>query len=202
MALTPIRGACLALLQSLVAQNLTEDDEAFQKLVDPNDDPAREALVAKESCCGLCALGEQDELFDLPPRPAYVNASAFVLVNGRAAPTAESPVNAKHVPDKDTVPQPADWIEWDKSPTGACAHIEAVTEQSWEDEAQTILLLTCVAGGERTGAENPPAGRETIKIMKRRLHFIGGRWVDTANGRPLLAFFDCDDMAIKYGPRS
>ena len=32
--------------------------------------------------------------------------------------------------------------------------------------------------------------------------FIGGRWVATANGRPLLAFFDCDDMAIKYGPRS
>ncbi len=63
------------------------------------------------------------------------------------------------------------------------------------------MVLTCVAGGERTGADMPPAGRETVAIVKRRLEFKHGAWVDLANTRPIIALFDCDDVAIKWGPK-
>src|ERR1700722_8239960 len=101
--------------------------------------------------------------------------------------------NCCYEPGADKIPQPGDWVEY-----APLVHIEACTDVQMDGDQ---LVCWFVAGGERTPMDKPPAGRETIAVMKRTFNLVNGKWVDAANQRTMTAIFDLDDFASTWTSR-
>lgn len=170
----------------------TAPDDNFLNLIAPGDSSDRQKQIAKESDCGLTVLGIEEIVFDVPARGPYKDASAFQLVYTRACGNPWAPGGAFRLASLDAPPQLGDVVEYDNGPSGAPAHMEHVIDVTVNDKS---MSLTCVAGGEKTGA------LETVKVMKRELTWKGV-WTDNANGRPIIGIVDAEILASMYSMKS
>jgi hypothetical protein len=191
--MTDPRPLLLAASRSLVG--LTEPDPALGALVDPGGDASHEAAVEHLSLCMLAYRGLVTRVFAIPAavshvdRP-YVPGSIPALLWAILGALGHEG-SAARVPTLEAPPSPGDGLWWGSAP-GAAEHVDAcVLEVAGEG---TVLQLCAVAGGQRDAA-----GRETIAVVRRTIRWQGSRWVDTGDGRPLMAILGADEMATRWG---
>lgn len=179
----------------------TAPDMRLGGLVAPGDTPAKQLAIEHESLCMLVTLGIQDMVFDVPPRGPYVNGSAPALLEQRAKGSPFKPAGAVFlVNSPGSYPDIGDAIWWGKSPF-APEHVETVVDVHAADSAH--IMLTCVAGGQRTSAHTfDPNGAETIAQVSRVCVWDGHAWTDTGSKRPIIALIDADAMAGLYSLRA
>ena len=164
---------------------------------------ARAREMGRQSDCALLWIGGiAVGVFGAEARP-YRDTTAFQVVYELAGGPCASPwhlAGAVRRPTLESPPQLGDGLVWGAS-AGAVAHVDAAVVDLELDG--DVCALSVVAGGQRDGA-----GNETVKRLPRTIRWvpyslaagrsIGPHWVDTTNGRPLLAVLDADLMAERY----
>jgi hypothetical protein len=187
------RPILLAASRSLVG--LTDPSPELGALVDPGGDASHEAAVEHLSLCMLVYRGLVCRVFDVPAavshvdRP-YVPGSIPALLWAIVGQVGHDG-SAARVPTLDAPPSPGDGLWWGGS-RGAMEHVDAcILEVTGEG---TVLQLCAVAGGQRDAS-----GRETIAVVRRTIRWQATRWVDTGDGRPLMAILGADEMATRWG---
>jgi hypothetical protein len=196
LQLTAARAAYIK--TNLMLIGYTAPEPRYGQLIDPCDDIQRQRSVEDESGCMLKELGAQDLTFRLPGRVPYVNGSAPLLLRQRANGPGLSALKSC---DFDNPPQPGDTVWYSRGPGGP-EHVETVLSAEFTQDGSQAFAV-CGAGGERTDADNPPVGRETIARVERTWEWSRAQaaWVDTGTGRSIMFCIDCDDMALLHGLR-
>jgi hypothetical protein len=172
----------------------TRPDPRLGALVAPTDTPERQIAIEAESLCMLTALGIEEAALEVEREPGpYRNGSAPQQLERRAGGTPWHPGGAIRVP---TLAEPPDYGDavWYGPGPGGPEHVEHVVEAS--EVVGGVVVLTCVAGGERDAA-----GAETVKLVRRLLTWRGTRWLDLATGRPAEAVIDAALLGGMYPPR-
>lgn len=185
-----VRDAVVAAARSIVG--LTDPDPRLLSLVAPADTPERQAQIAKTSLCMLVTLGIEEAVFEVPPRPPYIEGTAPRLLEARAQGYPWAPGGALRLATLEAPPQLGDSVWYGKGPGGP-EHAELV---NGVEITEAGIAAECIAGGERDGAHH-----ETVAVVERSWRWNGHQWVDLGTGRPIIAVLDADALAGLYGLR-
>lgn len=188
-SMTPVRSAlCSAALGYVGATGITYEADIAGPEVASGDLARADAIATMSGCELLWHALVRATLTGLDAAP-YVTGAAFRDLDRVAG-------RAKRTATLATPPQPGDAIVWGPS-AGAVAHVDAcvVLDLSGRPPGVpcTVLTLVVVAGGQRDAD-----GGETVTRLTRVLRWQGSSWVDTANGRHVLAVVDADVLGELY----
>jgi hypothetical protein len=167
----PVVTAALALV------GLAYPDQRYLDAIAPGETPERQAVMGRESSCGLVWISLNGGV------APYHDGQAFADVWRLAGGAPWAPGGRVRRPSVDDSPVicRGDAIFYNASQGGQYpAHIDAAVTST--EDCGGYIKIMAVAGGQRDSS-----GNECIKLMQRSLHWIGGRLVDPATGREVGA---------------